>query len=121
MIAGGNICGRRRLGPGSLTSASLTLGLLAGCTPAAQDELARDAARATIRPILAERFPGVPLEGATDCIIDNASAREIVVLGTDAATGPTVSSAELVLEIATRPEAVRCLITEGTSLAQALQ
>lgn len=79
-----------------------------------QDQIARDAARATVRPVLAERFPGVPLEPASDCVIDNASATEITRLAV-AAAQPTVSpeTQALVVEIATRPETMRCLMTDG--------
>ena len=79
-----------------------------------QDQIARDAARQAVRPALAERFPGVPLEPATDCVIDNASAGEITRLAL-AAAQPTVSpeTQTLVVEIATRPETIRCLATDG--------
>ena len=95
----------------------LTLLALAACTAQQQDNLAREAAKQAVRPVLEERFPGVPLEGATDCIIDNANAQEILALAADAATGPTASTAEIVLRISTRPETVECLIREGAALA----
>ncbi|MCC5967843.1 MAG: hypothetical protein JJU24_17140 [Natronohydrobacter sp.] len=79
-----------------------------------QDQIARDAARQTVRPVLAERFPGVPLEPASDCVINNASAGEITRLAL-AAGQPTVSpeTSAMVVEIATRPETIRCLATDG--------
>lgn len=89
-----------------------SLGLMA-CTPAMQDNLARDAAKRAVRPVLAQRFPGVPLEPATDCIIDNATAQEIMTLAADAVTGPTASTVEIVGNIATRPDTIRCLAREG--------
>lgn len=91
--------------------------MLAACTPAIQDELARDAAKTAVRPVLEERFPGVPLEPATDCIIDNASANEILSLAADAVTGPTASTVEIVGNIASRPETIECLLTDGLSFA----
>ena len=93
-------------------AAILGLGI-AACTPAAQDALARDAARQAVRPVLAERFPGVPLEPATDCIIDNATSNELFALAADAVTGPTASTIEIVSDIASRPETITCLATEG--------
>ena len=87
--------------------------LLLSCTQAQQDELTRDAAKRAVRPVLEERFPGVPLEPATDCIIDNASAGELLSLAADAVTGPTANTSEIVSDIAMRPETVRCLATEG--------
>ncbi len=95
-----------------LASVGALLALVA-CADA-QDQIARDAARATVRPVLAERFPGVPLEPASDCVIDNASAGEITRLAI-AAGQQTVSpeTEALVTEIATRPETIRCLATDG--------
>ena len=87
--------------------------ILAACTPGAQDTLARGAARQAIRPVLAEQFPGVPLEPAADCIIDNATSAEILALAADAVTGPTASTVQVVTNIISRPEAITCLATEG--------
>lgn len=87
--------------------------LLAACTPAQQDTLARDAARQAVRPVLAERFPGMPLEPATDCVIDNASAQELLALAADAVTGPTAATVETVGGILARPETIQCLAEEG--------
>ena len=86
---------------------------LAACTPAAQEQLTRDAAKSAIRPVIAERFPGVPLEPATDCIIDNATQNELLALASDAVTGATASTAEIVSDIVSRPPTIQCLATEG--------
>lgn len=87
--------------------------LLAGCADL-QNEVARDAAKSVVRPVLAERFPGVPLEPATDCVIDNATAGEIVSLAADAATGrPDEGTVETTFAILSRPETITCLATEG--------
>ena len=86
---------------------------LAACTPTMQDELARDAARTAVRPVLERNFPGVPLEPATDCVINNATANEILVLAGDAVTGPTASTVEVVSRIAARPGTIECLAREG--------
>ena len=95
---------------GVLLLASLAL---AGCVEA-QNEIAREAARSAVRPVLADRFPGVPLEPATDCVIDNATAGEIISLAADAATGrPDEGTVETTLSILTRPETITCLATEG--------
>ena len=87
--------------------------LALACTPQQQDDLTRDAAKRAVRPVLEERLPGVPVEPATDCIIDNASSRELLSLAADAVTGPTANTVEIVSDIATRPETIRCLATEG--------
>ena len=86
---------------------------MTACTSAQQDTLAQDAAKQAVRPILEERFPGVPLEPATDCVIDNATAQEILVLAADAVTGPTASTVEVTTRILTRPETIRCLAEDG--------
>ena len=91
--------------------------MFTACAPGAQDQIARSAAKEAVRPVLAERFPGVPVEGATDCVIDNATSQEILTLAADAVTGPTASTVEVVARIVTRPEAVECLIREGAALA----
>ena len=87
--------------------------LIAACTPQQQDELARDAAKNAVRPVIQERLPGVPAEPATDCVIDNATASEILSLAADAVTGPTASTVEIVTRILSRPETLTCLATEG--------
>ena len=87
--------------------------LLAACTPAQQDQIARDAAKQAVRPVLAEQFPGIPLEPATDCIIENASRDEILILAADAVTGPTASTIEVMSAITRRPATIECIATEG--------
>ena len=89
----------------------LVLGLSA-CTAEMQDELARDAAKTAVRPVLEERLPGVPVEPAVDCVIDNA-AGEILSLAADAVTGPTANTVEIVSDILARPDTIECLAVEG--------
>jgi hypothetical protein len=91
----------------------LALAGLAACTPQAQDRLAREAARSTVTRVVVDRFPGVPVEPAIDCVIDNATAAEIASLAADAALGPTQSTAEVVTRILTRPETINCLGARG--------
>ncbi len=84
-----------------------------GCTSQVQDEVARSAAKEAINPVLAQQFPGLPLNGVADCLIDNATAQEIATLAASSATGPTTATADLVGQIAARPETVRCLFEQG--------
>ena len=63
------------------TTTVMLLALLAACTPESQDAVARESAKSVVNPILAERFPGLPVSLATDCVIDNATTQEIVTLG----------------------------------------
>lgn len=95
---------------------SLVLGvvvLIAACTPQQQDELARDAAKNAVRPVLQDRLPGVPVEPATDCVIDNATSGELLSLAADAVTGPTANTVEIVTDILARPDTLKCLVAEG--------
>ncbi|WP_417723415.1 hypothetical protein [Salipiger sp.] len=87
--------------------------ILAACTPATQDQIARDAARSTISKVVVDRFPGVPVQPAIDCIIDNASSTQIFALAADSVTGPTQSTVEVVSDIVSKPETLTCLAAEG--------
>ena len=87
--------------------------MLAACSPQAQDQIAREAARSAITPVVTERFPGLPVEPAIDCIIDNASAAQIRALAADAVLGPTESTVEIVSDIVARPETLACLAERG--------
>ncbi|WP_299791306.1 hypothetical protein [uncultured Marivita sp.] len=87
--------------------------ILAGCTVQQQDQLARDAARSAITPVLVDRFPGVPLEPTLNCVIDNASAVQIRALALDSVTGPTESTVQIVTDIVSQPETLTCLAAQG--------
>ena len=88
---------------------------LSACTQATRDQVTRDAAKTAIRPVVAQQFPGVPLDPAIDCIIDNAQSRELLSLAADSVTGATASTTQIVANIASRPETLRCLATDGLS------
>ncbi|MEM9584579.1 MAG: hypothetical protein AAGA08_15830 [Pseudomonadota bacterium] len=77
------------------------------------DQLAREQARNAVNPVLAQRFPGVPLEPATNCVINEASASEILQLAKAGATGVSQTDAELIVQIATRPDTIECLLKDG--------
>ena len=82
---------------------------LAACNTGVGTDLTRAAAKSVVNPIVAERFPGVPLEPATDCIIDNASSDEIITLASAAATRDDTAATQVVLDVAQRPDTLRCL------------
>jgi hypothetical protein len=86
---------------------------LAACTPAARDDFTRAAARNAIRPVVAERLPGVNAEPAIDCVLDNASTDELLALASDSLTGPTATTVENVTAIASRPQTLNCLAADG--------
>ena len=87
--------------------------LLMGCGTPLADEIARDQARKAVNPVLAERFPGVPLEPASNCVINNASASEIFQLARAGTTTVSQTDVELIVQIATRPETIQCLLEDG--------
>ena len=94
--------------------AVLMLPLVMGaCVAPLADTYARDVAKSAVNPIVASRFPGVPLEPATNCVIDNASAGEIFTLAQAAGSGANDAAARLVLDIASRPATIQCLATDG--------
>ena len=91
--------------------------LASGCGAAqdAADAVARDRAKLVVNGVVEERFPGVNAAPVTDCIIDVASAGEIVQIGSASVTGVTQSTVEQVVEIAAREQSVRC-IAENSSI-----
>jgi hypothetical protein len=88
--------------------------MLSGCADdGLADRIARDQAREAINPVLANRFPGVPLEPATNCIINEASASEIFQLAKAGTVGLSPEDTQLVVDIATRPDTIKCLLESG--------
>lgn len=95
---------------------------LAACaaTNDAVDNVARDRAKTVVDGVVEDKFPGVNVAPVTDCVIDAASASEIISIGSASVTGVTQSTVETVLEIASRPEAVNCIAENGLSLLATL-
>ena len=91
---------------------------LSGCGAAndAADAVARDRAKGVVNGIVDDRFAGVNAAPVTDCIIDAASAGEIIQIAGASVTGVTQSTVEQVLEIAGRREAVECIAENGLAL-----
>jgi len=92
----------------------LALAACAEGTPA--DIVARQAAKSVVRPIVVEKLPGVPPDLVTECLIENMSAGEISTLAQEAATGVSPRSTQIVVDVATRPEAIECVTREGLPL-----
>ena len=88
-------------------------GVLGACVPMTQEQIARETARNVVRPILANRFPGVPLEPLTDCVIDNATLGELNALARASITGLTPDTYGTIIAVATRPATLNCLATDG--------
>ena len=93
------------------TCLGLATALLMGCSVG--EEVARDRARDVVDPIVAERFPGVPAKPITDCVIDNASLQEILTLAAASGTGNNAKAVEVVVDIVSRPETIKCIAVKG--------
>lgn len=92
----------------------ICLPLLAACQSGVLDQVARAQARQTAHRVLQTHAPGLPLEPATDCVIDNASAGELLGLAKLGVTRqPTPEAIDTVMAVLTRPETVNCLGTQG--------
>lgn len=92
------------------------VGLLAGCMQdlgPTGDVLARDAAKGVVNNVVQTRFPGVNAAPFTDCIIDNATGPEILTIAQAAVVGTTPQTTALVVEIAQRPDTIRCVANDS--------
>ncbi|SLN26393.1 hypothetical protein [Pseudooctadecabacter jejudonensis] len=87
-----------------LAAAALTLSACDMVEIAAVDT-GRDAARAVVAPIVADTVPGPAGQVLTNCIIDNATGDELLVL---AAQGASADNITLVSNILARPATVTC-------------
>ena len=92
--------------------------MLAACAETQQvvDDVARQSAKAAVDEVIVTRFPGVDgttVTPYTDCVIDNATGREIGRLAQAALVGVTDTTVQLVFDIARRPETSRCLLEVG--------
>lgn len=104
----------------SLGFAAILIGGLAGCSvgeDVVQDS-ARGAAKRVVTPIVVERFPSRNAAAYSDCILDNATTKEIVSLAKAAVTGVTDATLNSVIGIATRPDTINCILK--AELASAL-
>ena len=101
-----------------LIAAIFCIGLLAGCEAAndVADTFARDQAKTVVNGVVEERLPGVNAAPVTDCIIDAASAGEILTIARASVTEVTDNTVQLVLEIAQRPDAVQCIAENSLTL-----
>ena len=72
------------------------------------DQIARQQARTYVNQEVARRFPGVDATLVTDCVINNASAQEIVTIAGGVALGNTEAASGTVGEILQRPSTIQC-------------
>ena len=96
----------------------MTISLLTACTAAneAADNLAQERAKSVVNGVAAKQFPGVNAAPVTDCVIEAASAGEIISLAGASVTGVTEGTVRQVLEIAARPDATQCIAKNSLSL-----
>ena len=93
--------------------------LLSGCMQDlgnVGDTFARDAAKGVVNNVVQTRFPGVNAAPLTDCIIDNATGSEIVQIAEAALVGANQATTNLVVQIASRPDTVRCGLNSSLEL-----
>ncbi|WP_415921469.1 hypothetical protein [Tateyamaria sp. SN6-1] len=101
--------------------ALLTVTACAEATEAV-DGVARRSAKAAVSETLTTRFPAVPKAAVTpftDCVIDNATAREIGEFAKDAVIGVSETTVALVTQVLQRPETQQCVTRAGLALLTA--
>ncbi|WP_224813683.1 succinate dehydrogenase [Hasllibacter sp. MH4015] len=84
--------------------------LLSGCVgfQDVADQLAREQARQYVDAEVQQRFPGVDATPITNCVIDNASAQEIITIAGGIALGNTEAASGTVSEVLQRPATLQC-------------
>ncbi|MEL6566427.1 MAG: hypothetical protein AAFQ59_18440 [Pseudomonadota bacterium] len=97
---------------------------LTACAEATQavDDVAHRSAKAAVAETLTTRFPAVPQQAVTpftDCVIDNATAREIGEFAKDAVIGVSETTVALVTSVLQRPETQTCVTRAGLTLLTA--
>lgn len=97
---------------------------LAACEEAnkAATDVARRSAKAAVAETLTTRFPAVPKQAVTpftDCVIDNATGREIGEFAKDAVIGVSETTVALVTQVLQRPATQQCVTRAGLALLTA--
>ncbi len=108
--------------------ALLTLSACVGNLQGPADQFARDQARTYVNQEVERRFPGVDATLVTDCVINNASAQEIITIAGGIALGNTQAASDTVGNILSRPSTIQCtasgalgpLVGGGQSILQGL-
>lgn len=72
------------------------------------DQLAREQARQFVDAEVQQRFPGVDATPITNCVIDNASAQEIITIAGGIALGNTDAASSTVSTVLQRPATLQC-------------
>ncbi|WP_135507323.1 succinate dehydrogenase [Roseovarius aestuariivivens] len=92
--------------------------LISACSAAndVADAVTRDRAKTVVNAVVERRFPRVNAAPVTDCVIDAASAGEILTIARDSVGGVQPATVDLVVDIASRPESVQCIAENGLTL-----
>lgn len=92
--------------------------LVTACDVAQQaaDDVARGQAKRAIDGVVAQRFPGLDATPVTDCVIQSASAQEILQIASASATGAHAEVTTMVIQITQRSETVTCMAGAGIKL-----
>ena len=103
---------------GRIAIAGMIFAVIAGCTEleTATDKLGRDAAKSAVSEVVAVRLPGVSKQMVapfTDCVVDNAKAREVRNLAKATIVGVDDSTVDIVTDIIQRPETGACIAKAG--------
>ena len=94
--------------------------MLIGCVGETGDTLAREVARSVVDGEVARRFPGINAKPVTDCIIDNASAEELITLASTAATRDAGRAADTVGTVLRRADTLKCIAGNAPSILTSL-
>jgi hypothetical protein len=91
---------------------------LASCDAAqeAVTQSTRDTAKTVVNGVVEDKFPGVNAALITDCIIDNASVSEILVIAKASVVGVKQDTVDTVVDISKRPETAACIAKNGLKL-----
>lgn len=84
---------------------------LSGClsTDALVEASAQSAAKSVIKSVIADKLPGVDVDDAVDCVVDNATTDQIVDIAKAAVTGVDDSTVSTVTSIASQPDTISCI------------
>jgi len=80
------------------------------------DAQVRQTAENTINTVVETNFPGVDASPVSNCIVKNASRGEILEVARDSVTGITDRTVSIVIEVAQRPDTVKCIVNNGIAL-----
>lgn len=90
-----------------ILTATLSLTACVGFQDVA-DQLARQQARTFVNAEVQQRFPGVDATPITNCVIDNASAQEIITIAGGIALGNADAASNTTSAILQRPATLQC-------------